>query len=817
MALDYPTSNSSMNKLNLGLNFKPIQINQNIVDRFKYHNPPTLDLSRFSKLEYNPNLKINTNPQSLPSSSSSSSGFNLDEFGNKYGQAIGVAGKVAGSLLSNGLSTPVGDLVNTAGTALSSIPGVGWALGAAAPVVGGLINGAFGYQKNQQNVDQAYADINSTRNTNIDTSSSAALLGSAQNMNTLDHVNKSDLGKEGWFVNKLGNLQNQINTSIDDANQFAQNKLANGVNMFNTNNVLSGLKNGNINAIGGEISTHGANFPSKLKEINSGGTHEQNPYDGVQMGSDEQGTPNLVEQGETVYDDKVFSNRIQVPKKDKTALGLNAKKKITYADASKELSKEAKERPNDPISNRGLNVKLSNLFESQEAFKQEQLRQRAISLGLDPDQVQQAYQQQLEQLQQPQQQPQEQQYEQYPQQEQQMENEDMMNNQQQPMMAFGGNLFKGGGKTKGNATLKYGYYGGAPEYKYLFNQNQLDLIKYLNDKNNQDVANGIIQKINKGMPKGHSLTANNISNLQKGTNNKLINDALNAAIATDGIKLIRYKNNNVNLPEATTRFTDLYKLPTIDGTLLQKGINQAKKEIAEQKAAYIARNQEPLPTWQRELPLYAGLSSVLTDTLGLTNKPDYTAANQLAGLAREGTFVPVRSNPIYQRYTYNPVSPYAIIDTATASSADARRALRYQGLGRMATANANMNLNNQLINNIGDNFYKAQQMNNAAQQQVGQLNYAVDKDNLANSIATQNANQSAWANSRKFTFDGLSAANTLRQAEQAAANQNRATNLNNTLTSWSNYGKENAYMNMINFNKALNNYQIYRNGVTEHR
>lgn len=32
------------------------------------------------------------------------------------------------------------------------------------------------------------------------------------------------------------------------------------------------------------------------------------------MGADSEGTPNLVEQGEVVFNDYVYSNRLQVPK-----------------------------------------------------------------------------------------------------------------------------------------------------------------------------------------------------------------------------------------------------------------------------------------------------------------------------------------------------------------------------------------------------------------------------------------------------------------------------------------------------------------------
>lgn len=89
------------------------------------------------------------------------------------------------------------------------------------------------------------------------------------------------------------------------------------------------------------------------------------------MGQDEEGTPNLVEEGEVVWNDFVFSNRLNVPKEVRKELGLRGKKDISFADAVKQLQKESEERPNDPISQEGLNAALSQLADAQEQMKQE--------------------------------------------------------------------------------------------------------------------------------------------------------------------------------------------------------------------------------------------------------------------------------------------------------------------------------------------------------------------------------------------------------------------------------------------------------------
>ena len=120
-------------------------------------------------------------------------------------------------------------------------------------------------------------------------------------------------------------------------------------------------------ADGGELHTHGGDFTNGLTYIDNGGSHEANPFEGVQMGIDPQGVPNLVEEGEVIFNDYVFSNRMKVPKAIRQKYKL--RDNITFAEAAKKLSKESEDRPNDPISKRGLESFMSALAESQEEVR----------------------------------------------------------------------------------------------------------------------------------------------------------------------------------------------------------------------------------------------------------------------------------------------------------------------------------------------------------------------------------------------------------------------------------------------------------------
>ena len=128
----------------------------------------------------------------------------------------------------------------------------------------------------------------------------------------------------------------------------------------------------NIAALGGPLHSYGTDWTNGITFIDNGGTHESNPLEGVPMGIADDGQPNLVEEGEVIFNDYVFSNRIPVPKAIKNKYKLRSTKNITFAEAAKKLQKESEERPNDPISKRGLNDAMNTLMQEQELLRQEE-------------------------------------------------------------------------------------------------------------------------------------------------------------------------------------------------------------------------------------------------------------------------------------------------------------------------------------------------------------------------------------------------------------------------------------------------------------
>ena len=124
-------------------------------------------------------------------------------------------------------------------------------------------------------------------------------------------------------------------------------------------------------SFGGNLNTNGADFSNGQIIVGNGGTHEENPMEGVPMGMDAEGTPNLVEQGEVIFNDYVFSNRLFADSDLLESFNLpKSYDGYSFAAIAEKLGDESKERPNDPISKRGLLSSMSRLQQAQEMIRQ---------------------------------------------------------------------------------------------------------------------------------------------------------------------------------------------------------------------------------------------------------------------------------------------------------------------------------------------------------------------------------------------------------------------------------------------------------------
>lgn len=183
---------------------------------------------------------------------------------------------------------------------------------------------------------------------------------------------RAGMGVQEFARHVLANKDNYSSALVKRAN-FARNaskwKHSLGGYMFEDG--------GNLYSDIPAYQTHGGDFLNGVTMVGAGGTHEDNPHEGVPMGIAPDGQPNLVEEGEVIFNDYVFSNRLHPSDKQLKESRLpNKYKGYTFALIAEDMSKESSERPNDPISQRGLQDSLGKL-----ALLQEQQRMKKGKKG----------------------------------------------------------------------------------------------------------------------------------------------------------------------------------------------------------------------------------------------------------------------------------------------------------------------------------------------------------------------------------------------------------------------------------------------------
>lgn len=349
------------------------------------------------------------------------------------GTAVGqIGGGLIGGGLQSGIGNTISGL---SGLTSAIPGPVGTIASAGLGLVGGLTNRMFGSKMNDSNIAKVEQNINQLNSFQSNASDYDTLTSNYLSAPVGMTFNNDYIGKDGWFSNKAKNKANDLRQQVNIGNTWVQNSLANNaLNIQNQQmtNLLSNYaayggqlygKGGTIHikpskrgtftaaatkhemgvqefasrvlankdnyspamvrkanfaknaskwhAEGGPLMSNGGIFDTGINYIGNGGLHEENPYEGVPMGVDEEGTPNLVEEGEVIWNDYVFSNRLKVPKKVRKKYKLGGNKKLTFADAALKLSKESEERPNDPISQRGLDSSMNMLMQEQEVIRQQ--------------------------------------------------------------------------------------------------------------------------------------------------------------------------------------------------------------------------------------------------------------------------------------------------------------------------------------------------------------------------------------------------------------------------------------------------------------
>lgn len=804
------------------------------------------------------------------------SGQNLIDIAKGGIGALGsVVGQVGGNLIGGGLSSGAGNTIgsigSTVGSAISSVnPLLGGIVSVGSGLIGGLTNRMFGSKLNQENINQVKGNISSTANTSFG-GSADDLMSQLSGASMLGNINRSDIGKDGWFSHKAKNLTNKLRAQAEAANTRLYNNFNQAADITNENQFLQSMYNveafggplfkeggimikkenrgkftesanranmgvqeyarhilankedysptlikranfarnfGGRKAFGGDLNTYGGTYNGGLEYIDNGGTHEQNPFNGVPMGTDRNGTPNLVEEGETIWNDYVFSNRLKVPETliDKYKLS----KDITFAEASKKLGKEIEETPNDPISKRTFNSFMQDLQQSQEEVKakKELAKAKRQFNKLSP-------QEQLGIL------------NGTPVQ----EDNTMLSNPNE-MASNEPQQFDDGGWMFDNM------WEGAPEYQNSYLKGNIPYYQGKVSSKGYSVKDIEGTDNYKNFTK-YALTLPDSHNYWQTLSNKTGKDVTYLKnnyerLRNDG-KLgwvhRTPKFNNIST-QADTPFTIYQPLDALGN---QKPFNMLSpygmgysandivpfsdrvdangntiidlknKEFISADTKKKTNNKEDnglLPTWMRYAPI---VGSAIGAASSLLSKPDESSADAILTAAREaGQYTPISFNPIGDYIQYNPFDRDYYINKLNAESGAARRAIINQASGNRGNAMAGIlaadyNAQNQL----GALARQAEEYNLAQRQKVAEFNRGTNMFNTEGMFKADTANQAAKMQVRNTLLQGTMQAERLRQAARQQLAAERSANLTNLFNNIGNIGRENMNFNILNTSAAF--------------
>lgn len=804
------------------------------------------------------------------------SGQNLTDIAKGGIGALGsVVGQVGGNLIGGGLSSGAGNAIgsigSTVGSAISSVnPLLGGIVSVGSGLIGGLTNRMFGSKLNQENINQVKGNISSTANTSFG-GSADDLMNQLSGASMLGNINRSDIGKDGWFSHKAKNLTNKLKSQAEAANTRLYNNFNQAADVTNENQFLQSMYNveafggplfkeggimikkenrgkftesanranmgvqeyarhilankedysptlikranfarnfGGRKAFGGDLNTYGGTYNGGLEYIDNGGTHEQNPFNGVPMGTDRNGTPNLVEEGETIWNDYVFSNRLKVPETltDKYKLS----KDITFAEASKKLGKEIEETPNDPISKRTFNSFMQDLQQSQEEVKakKELAKAKRQFNKLSP-------QEQLGIL------------NGTP-----IQGDNTMLSNPNEIASNEPQQFDDGGWMFDNM------WEGAPEYQNSYLKSNIPYYQGKVSSNGYSVKDIEGTDNYKNFTK-YALTLPDSHNYWQTLSNKTGKDVTYLKnnyerLRNDG-KLgwvhRTPKFNNIST-QADTPFTIYQPLDALGNQrpfnmLSPYGmgysandivpfsdrvdangntvIDLKNKEFISTDTKKKTNNKEDnglLPTWMRYAPI---VGSAIGAASSLLSKPDESSADAILTAAREaGQYTPISFNPIGDYITYNPFDRDYYINKLNAESGAARRAIINQASGNRGNAMAGIlaadyNAQNQL----GALARQAEEYNLAQRQKVAEFNRGTNMFNTEGMFKADTANQAAKMQVRNTLLQGTMQAERLRQAARQQLAAERSANLTNLFNNIGNIGRENMNFNILNTSAAF--------------
>ena len=571
---------------------------------------------------------------------------------------------------------------------------------------------------------------------------------------------------------------------------------------------------GNYFAYGGDLS---GDWTNGVTIINEGGTHEQNPYEGVLVGKDEQGTPNLVEEGEVIFNDYVYSNRLKPTAKQLKDVKLDPKfEGMTFADIAKEVQKESSIRPLDPISKNTLVDSMSKLTAIQEETRAKKAQRQFMKefRAMTPEEQQDTLMQMM---------PQE---ENQP--EEMMSEQDAMNimngrtprayqgiREEMPQMedeefAFGGNIFGKRYNRFGDGSYMYGsnylnFNNNGINFNELYadNSDYMKKRKYIIDNwDNPDVQKWIneyyipyVTEYNKSRGYSGKFSVNK-AQFMDGTHDNSYGAMHSGLINFTIPQVVSEEQPTTESPVVETPAAKIInvltdgedEIPISDDELGKyiKGKSYIDDEgnTIQQYTLNKPENKSEAETYEYPKSNFLQYAPILGSIMGLFgNKPDYSNADLIAR-SRRG-IRDVRARAIGNYLQYNPFDTNFEQNRLAGITAGTQRAIINNAANRGQAIGSLLPLYGQELTQLGQLYRSAREYNDNQRKTVADFNRGTDlynaqfgmqADQINSNLDTQRANL--------YTQEAQ-----MRDNIESAASQAKSNNITNLFDNLGNLGR----------------------------
>ncbi len=654
-----------------------------------------------------------------------------------------------GDIFKNTLSSTI----SGASTGATAGGGFGALAGAIVGLGSGLIGGLIG--KNQGEITARQA-VNKKKKAaeEYNAFKEASFITSAQGLTA---KNNRLLATQAAYGGPLGISLLPVSGAID----YMQNEellSSLGENMTKNNNSRTSMP---MFAFGGALPGYGGDWSNGLNFIKAGKRHEQNPIGGVPMGVAQDGVPNLVEEGEVIWNDYVFSNRIGVPKSIREKFKLKGGDNITFAEAVEKAQKASAERPNDPIEKRTLDTLLTGLMQEQEIIRQKKAQKEQFS-------------------------------------------------QMEDMAAFaadGGpiHIAKNKRGTFTAAATKHGM--GVQEFAghVLANKDKYSpaMVKKANFSRNAakwHALGGHLFALG-----GEEDPFDFLARVKKDNEARMVNAPL-ADTTTPRQKAILAIATGT--PEGQQAAYEYWKT-TQDPELFKNATTpEVKSEAPTTPNTTTPNTTLPTSGWQsmlRYAPIVGGIGTVFSDFMGWTNKPDYQYADAVDAAAKKAAsgYTHVGYTPLGDYLAYNPFDRLFYANELGAQQAATRRGILNLSNGNRGTALAGLLAADYSGNiGLGKLFREGEEYNLAQRQKVAEFNRATNMYNSEADLKAQIANAETDRLKANLLYEAALKSNLMRQQEDQTSNAAKAANLNALFENLGSLGQE--YLDRYRLNALLN-------------